>query len=77
VQLPVLFDPTSEEAGVLRPDPQKSIRASLRRRILVVDDQEDSVTMMALLLRSKGHDVATARNGPLRSRLQLLFVLRL
>ena len=33
-------------------------------RVLIVDDYEDSVTMMAAVLRSKGYDVATARNGP-------------
>jgi histidine kinase/DNA gyrase B/HSP90-like ATPase len=63
VQLPVLFDPTPEEPASLRSDPPKSIRSSPRRRILVVDDHEDSVTMMAVLLRSKGYDVATARSG--------------
>ena len=63
VRLPVLFDPTPEEPGLLRSDPPKSTRSSVRRRILVVDDHEDSVTMMAVLLRSKGYDVATARTG--------------
>jgi len=63
VRLPVLFDPTPEEPASLRSDPPKSIRSSLRRRVLVVDDHEDSVTMMAVLLRSKGYDVATARSG--------------
>ena len=52
-----------EEPGLLRSDPPKSTRSSLRRRILVVDDHEDSVTMMAVLFRSKGYDVATARTG--------------
>jgi CheY-like chemotaxis protein len=34
-----------------------------RRRILVVDDNTDSVESMALLLSELGHDVRTARDG--------------
>jgi PAS domain S-box-containing protein len=35
-----------------------------RRRVLVVDDNTDSVESMALLLSALGHDVRTARDGP-------------
>jgi CheY-like chemotaxis protein len=34
-----------------------------KRRILVVDDNVDSGDTLALLLRLKGHDVSTARDG--------------
>ncbi|MBZ5710550.1 PAS domain S-box protein [Nannocystis pusilla] len=33
------------------------------RRVLVVDDNEDSTTTMAIMLRLLGHDVRTARDG--------------
>jgi two-component system CheB/CheR fusion protein len=63
VQLPVLVDPAPETAGLTEsPGPQLDQRES-RRRILVVDDHEDSVTIMAALLRTRGYDVATARHG--------------
>jgi two-component system, chemotaxis family, CheB/CheR fusion protein len=63
VRLPVLTDPNPGEAHHLKSAPQGSVRLSPRRRILVVDDNEDAVTMMAIILRSKGYDVATARDG--------------
>jgi PAS domain S-box-containing protein len=34
------------------------------RRILVVDDQQDSTDSLALFLRLRGHDVRTAHDGP-------------
>jgi PAS domain S-box-containing protein len=34
------------------------------RRILVVDDHQDSTDSLALFLRLRGHDVRTARDGP-------------
>jgi CheY-like chemotaxis protein len=37
--------------------------AAAKRRILVVDDNVDSGETLALLLRAKGHDVFTARDG--------------
>jgi two-component system CheB/CheR fusion protein len=33
-------------------------------RVLVVEDQPDCATSMALLLRSNGHDVRVAADGP-------------
>jgi CheY-like chemotaxis protein len=63
VQLPVLADPAPETAGLTQsPGPQLDQRGS-RRRILVVDDHEDSVTIMAALLRTRGYDVAIALHG--------------
>ncbi len=34
------------------------------RRILVVDDHQDSTDSLALFLRLRGHEVRTARDGP-------------
>jgi two-component system, chemotaxis family, CheB/CheR fusion protein len=63
VRLPVLLNPAGEAPSSLKSASPKSDRLSPRRRLLVVDDHEDSVTMMAAVLRAKGYDVATARNG--------------
>jgi signal transduction histidine kinase len=38
--------------------------SSPQRRVLVVDDNEDALAMLALLLESEGHQVCTASNGP-------------
>jgi signal transduction histidine kinase/ActR/RegA family two-component response regulator len=35
-----------------------------QRRVLVADDNEDALAMLALLLESEGHEVCTAANGP-------------
>jgi signal transduction histidine kinase len=35
-----------------------------KRRVLVADDNEDALAMLALLLESEGHEVCTASNGP-------------
>ena len=40
-----------------------TLPAAATRRVLVVDDNADSAQSIALLARSWGHDVATARNG--------------
>jgi two-component system CheB/CheR fusion protein len=63
VRLPVLLDPVVEAQAPREEGELASVSAALRRRILVVDDHEDSVTMMAAILRSRGYEVATARNG--------------
>jgi len=42
---------------------QKSAQASVRRRILVVDDHRDSADTLAILLTIMGHDVRTAYDG--------------
>ena len=38
-------------------------RSGLKRRILVVDDNADSATTLALLLRRMGHEIQTAHDG--------------
>jgi signal transduction histidine kinase/CheY-like chemotaxis protein len=35
-----------------------------RRRVLIVDDNEDATAMLAMLLQAWGHDVSTAGDGP-------------
>ncbi|MDC0667829.1 PAS domain S-box protein [Nannocystis radixulma] len=52
----------------LRPEQPGAGRLGARvpgagRRVLVVDDNEDSTTTMAIMLRLLGHDVRTARDG--------------
>jgi CheY-like chemotaxis protein len=50
--------------AVAVPDrPRASHTAIVPQRILVVDDNEDAATMMALLLGKMGHDVHMASNG--------------
>ena len=45
--------------------PKSSERAqSLQRRVLVVDDNRDSADSLTMLLKSMGHDVRTAYDGP-------------
>ena len=63
VRLPVSLDPVLEEQALGEVGEPASVPEGPRRRILAVDDHEDSVTMMAALLRSRGYEVATARNG--------------
>jgi two-component system, chemotaxis family, CheB/CheR fusion protein len=63
VRLPVSLNPLPASRGPLEQGQPASLPPDPRRRILVVDDHEDSVTMLAALLRSKGYEVATARNG--------------
>ena len=48
------------------PPPTRAEKAKLTRplRVLVVDDNEDTATTAALLLRQSGHDVRTAPDGP-------------
>jgi len=59
VRLPVATPaaPTAATPGNSRPD------ARAGRRILVVDDNEDSATSMAEMLASMGHEVAVAHDG--------------
>ena len=44
-------------------DDKNAMHAQVRRRILVADDNEDSVSMMEMLLSDCGHDVRTANDG--------------
>jgi PAS domain S-box-containing protein len=52
-----------ELAPPARPQARADVATARRRRILVVDDNTDSVESMALLLSELGHDVRTARDG--------------
>jgi signal transduction histidine kinase len=63
VQLPVSLDPAPESDALTQSSGPGWDPPGARRRILVVDDQEDSVTVMAALLRTKGYEVTTARHG--------------
>jgi PAS domain S-box-containing protein len=38
-------------------------RNAMRRRVLLVDDNEDGLRMMEMMIRSLGHEIATAANG--------------
>ena len=58
VRLPIHFEPPllREPSGV------KPV-ATVHRRILVVDDNEDSADSLAMLLKLSGHEVHTAHDG--------------
>jgi CheY-like chemotaxis protein/nitrogen-specific signal transduction histidine kinase len=58
VRLPL----AATKATVARVSPSTKA-APIKRRILVVDDNKDSGDTMSLLLRVKGHEVCTARDG--------------
>ncbi len=67
VELPAV----SEQRAAPPPLPHQAlIRADQRKRVLLVDDNEDALELTAELLREVGHTVATALEGP--SALQLL-----
>lgn len=61
VRLPLVVEPVAPEAGPVRVHaPPEHV---MRRRILVVDDLEDSADSLALLLQMAGHEVHTAYEG--------------
>jgi PAS domain S-box-containing protein/excisionase family DNA binding protein len=59
VRLPV----AANSAGARTPKCAPSAASVSKRRILVVDDNKDSGDTLGILLRTKGHDVRTARDG--------------
>jgi PAS domain S-box-containing protein len=62
VRLPLLHEPLPPApAAGATPPPQRKVPA---RRILVVDDNTDAATSLAVLLRHTGHEVRTADDGP-------------
>jgi PAS domain S-box-containing protein len=61
VRLPVLGIYTEPLAAA--PSDTGQTSAGIRRRILVVDDNRDSASSMALMLKLLGNDVATAHDG--------------
>jgi signal transduction histidine kinase/CheY-like chemotaxis protein len=69
--------PLSQKQLSIQPDVPKIAphqRFSSRQRILVVDDNQDAASSLALLLKLLGSDVETARNG--RSALRALEIFR-
>ena len=60
VRLPVVLTPASR----LAPSIEKAKPPAASLRVLVVDDNVDTAESLALLLRSDGHDVRTAHDGP-------------
>jgi PAS domain S-box-containing protein len=60
VRLPVLALPDASEVPI--PPPPAAYRGAVRR-VLVVDDVQDSVTSLAALLRNDGNEVQTAADG--------------
>ena len=61
VRLPLL----PAGASIAAPAPRAPVSdAGPSRRVLIVDDNADAAQSMALLARSWGHEVATARDGP-------------
>jgi PAS domain S-box-containing protein len=55
--------PAPEEPQAIRDDHSQSTAASSRRRILVVDDNKDSGSTLARLLKLLGHDTRTVVDG--------------
>jgi CheY-like chemotaxis protein len=62
VRLPLLQE-TPAAAGAKGKQPEWTPKVP-SRRILVVDDNQDTAESMALLLRLNGHEVRTAYDGP-------------
>jgi CheY-like chemotaxis protein len=46
------------------PTTDKPFAAATRRRLLVVDDNQDSAESMAILLGAQGHEIHVAYDGP-------------
>jgi two-component system CheB/CheR fusion protein len=61
VRLPVLL---TDEPPPPLPSTENAKPTGPSLRVLVVDDNDDTVTSLALLLNESGHDVRTARDGP-------------
>jgi len=61
IRLPRLAEEAA--APVASSEPVADRPAGPARRILVVDDQQDSTDSLALFLRLRGHDVRTAHDG--------------
>ncbi|MEO8465281.1 MAG: ATP-binding protein [Gammaproteobacteria bacterium] len=61
VRLPTTKRPTSIDTP--RATDVDAAPISIRRRVLVVDDNQDSATSLAMLLGMKGHETRTANDG--------------
>jgi len=62
IRLPCLAAEVAEPVAAA--EPAEAAPAGPARRILVVDDQQDSTDSLALFLRLRGHEVRTAHDGP-------------
>ncbi len=60
VRLPILADPVAPAAAA----PPAPAACETPRRILIVDDNEDSTRSMAILQKRRGHEIRTAFTGP-------------
>jgi signal transduction histidine kinase/CheY-like chemotaxis protein len=63
VRMPVVEGPVPTEVRGIGAR-QRGATVSTSRRILVVDDNEDSAVSLAILLKARGHDVHVAHDGP-------------
>ncbi len=62
VRLPLL--PPGSLAPVRSAEPLLVPRTDAAQRVLLVDDNDDSLTLLSTFLESAGHQVATAHDGP-------------
>jgi signal transduction histidine kinase/CheY-like chemotaxis protein len=58
-----LASPARRPEATAEVDPQRSLRSSRPRRILVVDDNIDAAQSLAFLLQAEGHYVCVAHDG--------------
>lgn len=63
VRLPVVAESSTEETAPKKQRPAETKKGP-RRRILVVDDNQDAADSLALLLRLQGQEVQVAHDGP-------------
>ncbi len=61
VRLPLAAPPQEQFAPTIAPRPQNDVT---RKRIIVVDDNDDHVQSLAMLLTLMGHTVSQAASGP-------------
>jgi PAS domain S-box-containing protein len=59
VRLPRAISPEAREAPTLQPAPEETVR----RRVLIADDNRDGAESLAILLRVEGHDVSVVHDG--------------
>jgi CheY-like chemotaxis protein len=62
IRLPIVADQAGVESNGAQTAPVQT-RGTVRRRILVVDDNHDAADGLAEVLRLHGHDVRTANDG--------------
>jgi CheY-like chemotaxis protein/two-component sensor histidine kinase len=62
IRLPRVAAAAVATPAVAKPSP--SVGASVQRRVLIVDDNEDAASMLADVLERAGHQTVTAHDGP-------------